>query len=301
MSAAASILTVIVLTRDEVIHLPRLFASFEGIACRFMVVDSGSTDGTAELARRLGAEVHVHPFENQARQFNWALNALSIETPWIMRMDADEYLLPELAEELARVLPAAAADVGGWMVRRRVFFWGRWIRHGGYYPTWLLRVWRSGAGRLEDRAMDEHVVLERGKTLRLDHDLVDENLKGLGVWTDKHNRYADREVLDILQPAGEGAFPTGQAGRRRRLKLSVYGRAPLFLRAWLYWAYRYVLRLGFLDGRPGLVFHFLQGFWYRFLVDAKLYEYKLRKAPASKQEHNCSETARPSRKSGETE
>lgn len=281
------LLTVIVLTRDEAIHLPRLVASFDGVPCRFVVVDSGSTDGTEGLARKLGAEVHQHPFENHARQFNWALDTLPIETPWTMRMDADEYLLPDLAQELVRILPQASPDVGGWMVRRRMVFWGRWIRHGGIYPTWLLRIWRTGLGRLEARLMDEHVILSEGKIRRLDHDIADENMKGLGFWTDKHNHYADREVLDILAGASGGAtIPAGQAGWRRRFKLSFYMRVPCFLRAFLYWGFRYFLRLGFVDGRPGLVFHFLQGFWYRFLVDAKLYEHELRKARHSKQKRN---------------
>ncbi len=296
MSRGPALLTVIALTYDEAIHLPRLVASFAGLPCRFFVVDSGSTDGTPEVAQDLGAEVVSHPFESYAAQFNWALDNLTIDTPWVMRMDADEYILPALAEELTRVLPAAPASVGGWMVRRRVFFWGRWIRHGGYYPTWLLRVWRTGSGRIETRLMDEHVVLSEGGTRCLKHDLVDENLKGLGPWTDKHNRYADREVIDLATKNSgldEVGVPVGQAGRRRRLKFSVYARAPLFLRAFLYWVYRYVFLLGFLDGMPGLVFHFLQGFWYRFLVDAKLYERRLREAGA------WGETARKSGKAAE--
>ena len=281
MSESPALLTVIVLTRDEAVHLPRLIESLARLSCRILVVDSGSTDGTAEIAQRFGAEVVSHPFESHAAQFNWALDHLTINTPWVMRMDADEYLLPALAEELAGTLPAAPATVGGWMVRRRVFFWGRWIRHGGYYPTWLLRVWRTGAGRIEERLMDEHAVLSKGEIRRLEHDIVDENLKGLGPWTDKHNRYADHEVLDLVERntgLDESGAPAGQAGRRRRLKFSLYGRAPLFLRAFLYWVYRYFFRLGLLDGVPGLVFHFLQGFWYRFLVDAKLYERRLREA-----------------------
>lgn len=110
-----ALLTVIVLTRDEAFHLPRLIASFEGLRCRFVIVDSGSTDGTGNVARELGAEVHVHPFETHARQFNWALENIPIATPWTMRMDADEYLLPGLVDELAKVLPTAPADVGGWV------------------------------------------------------------------------------------------------------------------------------------------------------------------------------------------
>lgn len=284
MNNHRKLLTVIVLTQDEVLHLPRLFASLAGIECRLVVVDSGSTDGTQDLARKLGAEVLFHPFENQATQFNWALDHLSIDTPWVMRMDADEYLLPGLADELSEKLPGTPQKVNGWMVRRRVYFWGRWIRHGGYYPTWLLRVWRTGAGRLEARSMDEHVVLASGKATCLEHDIADENIKGLTFWTEKHNYYADREVLDVLEtkPGSTGAgLPDGQAGQRRKLKFSVYGHAPLYLRAVLYWAYRYFIRLGILDGMPGLVFHFLQGFWYRFLIDAKIHEKRLLAASGS--------------------
>ncbi|MGH8127393.1 MAG: glycosyltransferase family 2 protein [Gammaproteobacteria bacterium] len=304
MSNGKTLLTVVVLTRDEALHLSRLVASFEGLPCRFVIVDSGSTDGTGDVARELGADVYVHPFETHARQFNWALDNILIETPWTMRMDADEYLLPELTDELTRVLQDAPDNVGGWVVRRRMVFWGRWIRHGGYYPTWLLRVWRTGSGRIEARFMDEHVVLAAGEVRRLKHDIVDENHKGLGFWTDKHNRYANREVLDLLGMNTDDAEvrrPVGQAGLRRSLKLSLYIRAPLFLRALLFWIYRYFFRLGFIDGRAGLVFIFLQTFWYRFLVDAKLYEHKLCKETALFQKRNCSEMAPSSKKSGKTE
>ncbi len=276
MSRNLPIVTVIVLVKNESLHLSRLIRSFDADPSRFVIVDSGSTDGTAELARQLGADVYAHPFENHARQFNWALETIPVDTPWIMRMDGDEYLLPELAAEMARVLPASDREVSGWFIRRRVYFWDHWIRHGGYYPTWLLRIWRTGRGCLEDRAMNEHVVLKGGGSiLRMKHDLVDNNLKGLGFWIDKHNGYSDREVLDFLYRP-EGDAPPGQAGLRRRLKLSIYMRAPVFFRAWLYWIYRYFIRLGFLDGLPGMVFHFLQGFWYWFLVDAKLYEQRLK-------------------------
>jgi hypothetical protein len=192
-----------------------------------------------------------------------------------MRLDADERLTPELAEELSARLAALPGDATALLVKRRVYFWGRWIRHGGYYPTWLLRIWRHGRARCEQRWMDEHMIVDGGRTLRLDHDIIDENHKGLTFWTDKHNRYADREVIDLLalrERARTGGALDDQPGSRRWLKENLYGRAPLFWRAFGYWFYRYVLRLGFLDGRPGLVFHFLQGFWYRFLVDAKLAE-----------------------------
>jgi glycosyltransferase involved in cell wall biosynthesis len=267
-------LTVVILTKDEEQNLPICLASLAALQPVVWIVDSGSTDRTLQIAETAGCRIVAHQWTTYADQLNWALANLTITTPWVMRLDADERLTPELAEELAAKLPTLPGDVSGLLVKRRVYFWGRWIRHGGYYPTWLLRVWRHGHARCEDRWMDEHMTIESGRTLRLAHDIVDENHKGLTFWTDKHNRYADREVKDLiaLSRRARSAAPADQAGRRRWAKEAIYGRAPLFIRPLAYWMYRYFLRLGFLDGLPGLVFHFLQGFWYRFLVDAKLYE-----------------------------
>lgn len=268
-------LSVIILTLNEETNLPVALASLRGLDCEIFVVDSGSVDRTVEIARAAGCRVVEHPWESYAAQFNWALDNLLIATPWVMRLDADERLTPELAQELLARLPALPDDVTGLLLKRRVHFWGRWIRYGDYYPTWLLRIWRNGRARCEQRWMDEHMVVGSGLTLRLDHDIIDENHKGLTFWTDKHNRYADREVKDLLafqHRSGAVTELDDQPGSRRWLKERLYGRGPLFWRAGAYWFYRYVLRLGFLDGRPGLVFHFLQAFWYRFLVDAKLVE-----------------------------
>jgi glycosyltransferase involved in cell wall biosynthesis len=284
--SAPRLLSVVILTHQEEANLGFCLASLRGLDSDIYVVDSGSTDATIAIAEQAGAHAVSHPFENHAHQLNWALKTLPIATAWVMRLDADERLTPELVTELNALLPTAPAEVTGLMVKRRVYFWGRWIRHGGYYPTWLLRVWRRGQARCEPVWMDEHMVLDGDRTLRLEHDLIDENRKGLGFWTDKHNRYADREVKDILarESAAKAAGTLdGQAGRRRWMKQNLYLRSPRFLRALLYWLYRYVILLGFLDGRPGLVFHFLQGFWYRFLVDAKLEEIE-RDAPANAEE-----------------
>jgi glycosyltransferase involved in cell wall biosynthesis len=268
-----ALITVIVLTRDEERNLPFLLASLEGLPCRVQVVDSGSVDRTLEIARAHGGEIATRAWTTHADQINWALENLPIDTPWTMRMDADERLTPALAAELLRKLPELPDDVTGLLIKRQVWFWGRWIRHGGYYPTWLLRVWRTGRARCEARAMDEHMVVDGGNVVRLEHDIIDENHKGLTFWTDKHNRYADREVKDILSARrASGKDLADQAAKRRWYKENLYLRAPLFFRAFAYWFMRYVILLGFLDGRPGLVFHFLQGFWYRFLVDAKLWE-----------------------------
>jgi glycosyltransferase involved in cell wall biosynthesis len=272
----ARTLTVLILTKDEEANLPTTLASLAELGATVVVVDSGSTDRTVELARAAGCEVHHHAFTTQAEQVNWALDHLPLDTPWVMRLDADERVTPELVRELRAALPAAPAEVTGYELKRRVYFWGSWIKHGGYYPTWLFRVWRRGTARSEQRWMDEHMVSSGGCVARLGHDIIDENHKGLGFWIDKHNRYADREMKDLLAQREEAAGAVaGQAGRRRWLKQNVYARSPLFVRAILYWLFRYFVRLGFLDGLPGLVFHFNQALWYRLLVDAKIHEARL--------------------------
>jgi glycosyltransferase involved in cell wall biosynthesis len=275
------LVAIVILTQDEQENLPSTVASFAGLDHELFIVDSGSTDATEQIATRAGAQVVHHAFTSHADQLNWALDNLPITAPWVMRLDADERVTPELVDELSTALAAAPRDVIGFMLKRRVYFWGRWIKHGGYYPTWLFRVWRRGAARSEQRWMDEHMV-SSGRVLRLEHDIIDENHKGLTFWTDKHNRYADREVKDQLaaEEAEQTGGVAGQAARRRWMKQNVYARSPRFARASAYWFLRYFLLLGFLDGKPGLVFHFLQGFWYRFLVDAKLEE-RQRAAPTS--------------------
>jgi len=267
-------LSCLILTRDEEQNLPVALRSLSGLGAEVFIVDSGSIDRTAEIARAAGCHLVEHAFTTHARQLNWALENLPIRTEWVMRLDADERLTPELLDELRAALPRLPSDVTGLMLKRRVYFWGRWIRHGGYYPIWLLRVWRRGAAVCEDRDMDEHMLVSRGRIERLTYDFIDENHKGLDFWIDKHNRYASKEVAALR--AGVPTRDAERAGkaiaRKSFLKDRVYGRSPRFLRAFLYWFYRYFLQLGFLDGRAGFVFHFLQGFWYRTLVDAKLTE-----------------------------
>jgi glycosyltransferase involved in cell wall biosynthesis len=279
-NGAGKVLSIVILTFNEEANLPRCLQSLTGLDCDLFVVDSGSTDRTAEIARNFGATVVQHPFVNQGKQLNWALDHLPIRTPWVMRLDADERLTDELADELKASLPLMSATVSAAEMKRRVYFWGRWIRHGGYYPVWLLRLWRHGMARCEERWMDEHMIVQSGITMRLRNDFIDENHKGLGFWIDKHNRYADREVADMIAAAAGDSdrAADGRIARRRWLKRNLYGKMPLYWRAFFYWFYRYFILLGFLDGKPGLVFHFLQAFWYRFMIDAKLHEASIKTA-----------------------
>lgn len=270
-------LTVIILAFNEEQHLARCLESLRGVAKRTVVVDCFSTDGTVAIAQERGADVVQHAWINYATQFNWALDNVSIDTQWTMRLDADEIVTPELADALRQELPRYPGTVMGLTVNRQIHFLGRWIRHGGIYPLRMLRLWRTGHGRCENRWMDEHMIVE-GEIAHLGADIADINLNNVTWWTAKHNQYASREAVDLLMHRRHGSQEGAQAqlnfqaGIKRWLKMRVYARLPLGLRALLYFLYRYFLRLGFLDGWQGLAFHFLQGFWYRFLVDVKVHE-----------------------------
>ncbi|MBN8449616.1 MAG: glycosyltransferase family 2 protein [Candidatus Accumulibacter sp.] len=274
-------LVAVILTFNEELHLARCIASVKEIASSIVVVDCFSTDSTVAIAQANGARVIHRPWVNYASQFNWALTQLDGDAEWVLRIDADEYLTSDLMAEIKTRLPSVGATIDGVYCSRRMTFQGTLIRYGGLFPVRVLRIFRHGRGECENRWMDEHIKIS-GPTVDFAGELIDDNLNSLTWWTDKHNRYASREVVDILNlefgfmPHDSVASLRGgkQAGVKRWLKEVVYSRLPGGFRAFAYFLYRYVIRLGFLDGQAGTSFHFLQGFWYRYLVDAKLAEVK---------------------------
>jgi glycosyltransferase involved in cell wall biosynthesis len=244
-----------------------------------IVVDSGSSDATQEIARRAGAVVVTHPFDNYGAQRNWALSSLPIQTAWVLNIDADERVTSELQASMLQVLGRDDAAIDGYLVCRRTMFMGRWIRHGGHYPAWHLRLFRAGRGRCEDRLYDQHFIVD-GAVRKLEGDLIDVLATDVVTFSQRHVRWAALEAGEqegITEPAGRirGRFASDNPIVLRRRLREVYDGMPLFLRPLLYFIYRYIIRLGFLDGREGLVFHVLQGFWYRFLVDAIILERRL--------------------------
>lgn len=274
-------LTVIILTKNEELHLGRALENLKGFARDVCVVDSFSTDRTTEIATRYGARVYQNKFINYALQFKWALEHCDINTEWIMRLDADELIEEDLQTNLASAIPNFSSDIVGINLKRKHIFWGRWIKHGGRYPLVLLRVWRKGHGRIEERWMDEHMVVWGGKTVTIDGGFADHNLNDLSFFTDKHNKYATREALDVLirkydldkqDAALSSTSASFQAAAKRWIKENLYNQLPFTLSSTGYFLFRYFLQLGFLDGMPGFVYHFLQGYWYRFLVGAKIAE-----------------------------
>lgn len=286
-------LSVLILTGNEEKNIGKCLASIAPLGAKTYIMDSLSEDRTIEIAESMGAIVKQRAWTTHADQFNWGLDNLGIDSKWIMRIDADEEITPDLAVAIRKFLTNPPSDVAGIYIRRRVYFMGQWIRHGGYYPTWLLRIFRNGHGRCEALFMDEHIVVSDGRTVSIHEDIIDKNNKGLTFWINKHNMYASREVEDILnkeqarsdqreqKDVMQASLIGQQDSVKRWVKDKIYLRTPLFLRPFLYFIYRYFLRLGFLDGTRGLIFHFLQAFWYRFLVDAKLYEYRLQQQQKS--------------------
>lgn len=278
-------ISLVILTYNEEKQIARCINSAKENCEEIFIIDSFSSDSTVKISENLGARVFQKEWmNNHAKQFNWGLDNLPIITEWVLRLDADEYLTPELANEITQKLSALNKNITGVILKRRVYFMNRWIKHGGYYPTYLLRLWRYGSGKYEERWMDEHVKLGHGKTITFENDFVDDNLNNLTWWTNKHNHYATREAVDLLNikykflktDSIDAELSEAQDKRKRWFKENLYSRLPLFLRPFFYFIYRYIFKLGFLDGIPGLIWHFLQGFWYRFLVDAKIYDIERR-------------------------
>lgn len=274
----------VVLTYNEEKHIERCIRSLMPFAEEVWVVDSFSTDRTVEIAEALGARTVKHPFENQAQQFNWAIRHCDIQGDWIWRVDADEYISEDCGRKVEETIATCADDVNGIYVNKAIVFMGRRLKHGGWYPAPQIKVVRKGYGESENKVMDEHLIVTSGRTVSVDGDQTDENLNDLTWWSDKHNKYASREAVNMLlmqyemDADAEGVRPKffgTEAERKRWLKVR-YARMPLFLRPLLYFLVRYVVKRGFMDGKEGFVWYVLQGFWYRFLVDAKIYEIKRR-------------------------
>ena len=275
-------ITALILTYNEEKHIARCINSLKEYCKEIFIIDSFSGDDTIKIANKLGAKVYQHTFENQARQFNWAINNCPITSDWIWRVDADEYIEPLLAEKVVTCLQNIAPDVNGIYVNKKIVFMGRPLLHGGWYPAQQIKIIRKRYGASEDKWMDEHLIIFSGTTISIDGDQTDENLNDLSWWTQKHNNYSGREAIYmLLMEYGIGSrdkevrpkFLGTGAERKRWLKMK-YIKAPLFLRPFINFFIQYILKAGFLDGKQGFIWHFLQGFWYRFLVDAKIYEIK---------------------------
>lgn len=259
-------LAVIILVGEEKLHIRRCLGKLQPLEPRqIFVVESQPSDGTHEIAVEMGAITAFNKWPGlYAKQFNWALDNLPIEAKWVLRMDADEYLTDDTIERLKSDLPNMTDDVSGLNIELKRKFRGGEIRHGtaGIRQA---RIFRFGIGRCEDRAMDEHIVVSKGRIIDYPGAFYDDSLMPFEEWKEKHRGYARREAQDAISLFANPerlAHPSPND-----LKKSKYYRLPPYLRAFAYFCIRYFLKFGFLDGVAGFRWHFWQGLWYRCLVD----------------------------------
>lgn len=275
----------IILTKDEELHIERCINSAMGICSDVWVIDSYSTDRTCNLARAMGAHVVQHAFTNQAEQFNWAIDNLPITNQWIWRLDADEVISRRLAKIADQELEKLPEKVNGVYVNKKIVFMDHALKHGGWYPAPQIKLIRRGYGRSENKIMDEHLIVLSGETVHWDGDQTDWNLRPLSWWWHKHEGYAKREALNMIQMESEGmsrseeeqvhARLLGTGAERKRWIKKIYAHCPLYVRPIVYFFSRYFLMGGWMDGYAGWYWHTRQGLRYRMLVDYELS--KLRK------------------------
>jgi glycosyltransferase involved in cell wall biosynthesis len=272
-------ISALVLTKNEELNLEECLKSLADWCEEIHVVDSYSTDRTVEIAERYGARVTQHVFEGHARQRSWALQTLPIRSEWVIALDADQRVTAELREELLEAVSQAPEGVAGFYVKRRQVFRGRWIRHGGYYPKYMLKVFRRHAARFDENEFDDRVYVD-GRTAKLRNDIIEANQKewSISFFIEKHNHYASVVAAEELDRK-EGRSPYflkpalfGTPDQRTLWLKQRWMSLPLFVRPLLLFGYRYFLRLGFLDGKEGFLFHVLQSFWFRLLVDVRIEE-----------------------------
>ncbi len=274
-------ISAVILTYNEENNIKDCIDSVYGFAEEIFIVDSGSTDRTLTiLAQYENIKVINHPFENYSQQRNWAISNLSFSTDWILNMDADHRLTSEFKQDVLQHFQIGISqDTNGFLASRKTMFMGKWIKYGGHYPTYHAVLFRRGFGQCEDKLYDQHFKVD-GKTIKLKGDIIDLITESLSTFTLRHDKWSNLEAWEQFSQTNyndqviKGNLSAGNPIAQRRMLKNIYQKFPLFVRPFIYFFIRYFLRLGFLDGTRGLIFHFLQCFWFRFLIDAKIYELK---------------------------
>ncbi len=273
-------ITAIILTFNEEKNITDCLNSIYNWVDEIIIVDSYSTDNTLAIVKNYEIQYYQHTFSNYSEQRNWALNNIPIKNNWILNLDADHRVTEQLGAELQLLFKQEVdLSINGFLASRKTLFMGKWIKYGGHYPTYHAVLFRKRFGYCEERLYDQHFKVE-GAVKKLNGDIIDLITESITTFTLRHNKWSDLEAFE--QFSGrltnnnkliKGSFK-GNAIQKRRYLKNIYDSFPLFLRPFIYFFVRYFLRLGFLDGKRGLIFHFLQCFWFRFLIDAKIYELK---------------------------
>ncbi len=277
--------TAIVLTYNEERNLPKCLDSIAGRAAEVIVVDSFSTDATIQIANARVDKVVQHQYDGHPQQWQWTLANVPITHEWVFAIDADFVVTQRLWDDLARKLGDTAAD--GFYVRHREIFRGRRISYGGVYPNHWLRIFRKDKVKIDlDERVDVHFHVA-GKVDRIEFDVEEQNYKDDNIffWIQKQNTFARKHAQEELERKERTIAPPvpprffGTPDQRKMRMKQVWYRLPLYVRPFIYFFYRYVLRFGFLDGKQGFVYHFTQGFLYRLLVDINIDEIVNRSKP----------------------
>jgi hypothetical protein len=262
-------------------HLPRLLQSIAGLNAGVYILDSGSTDQTIAIAQNAVVEILQHPFKNHPRQWDYALKSFNIKTPWVICLDADQVITRQLYNRLLNFRDAHHQQVNGIYFNRKNFFKGKWIKHGGYFPFYLLKMIRYGVGYSDlNENMDHRFVVPGNTLIWKDGYLLEENLKenSIGFWINKHNHYSDLVAIEEVERMRKLRQQTikprffGTPDQRTAWLKQLWWKLPRYARPAMYFIYRIFFQLGILDGPTGIVFHFLQGFWFRLVVDIKIDE-----------------------------
>jgi len=273
-----NLFSIIILTFNEEIHIERCIRNASLVSNNIFVIDSYSTDRTVEIAKKYTKNIYYGKFESFSSKLNWAIANLPISSKWTIRLDADEIFCQNFIENVCSIVESQQQSVTGIYVRRQLWFLNKWMRHGAMYPIYSLRIWRTGLVLCENRLLDEHMILKEGISILSKLDIIDNPKISINLWIQKHNKYSDTEVMNLLLDASSSEeikpslFRGKQNETSRYLKNKVYYKMPLFIRAIMYFLYRYIFKLGFLDGKEGFIWHILHGFWYRLLIDIKIFE-----------------------------
>jgi glycosyltransferase involved in cell wall biosynthesis len=273
--------TFLILTFNEEKHLPRLLESIKELCAETFVLDSGSTDQTENICKDRKIPVKYRKFDNHPKQWHYALHAFEIRTPWVIGLDADQIVTPELLQQLKSFKDEDYKGIDGIYFNRKNYFKGKWIRYGGYYPVYLLKMFRFNVGYSDLNENMDHRFIVPGRTVvwKRGH-LIEENLKEneIAFWIMKHNTYSDqlgdeeKDRIEHKRIQVTKANFWGSPNERNAWLKRLWWKLPRYVRPVLYFAYRMIFQLGFLDGKTGILFHFLQGFWFRLIVDVKIGE-----------------------------
>ena len=275
----------IILTFNEEIHLLRLLASIKELNAPIYILDSGSTDRTFKVIEEVKTEdevkveIKVNQFENHPKQWDFALKNFDVKTPWIIGLDADQIVTPELFNLLKNFKDEDYKNINAIYFNRKNFFQGTWIKHGGYYPFYMLKMFRTEIGFSDLNENMDHRFVAPGKSLIWkDGYLLEENLKenDTEFWIAKHRKYskliAEEEYERLYSNRSQTVDPLffGNPDQRRAWFKRLWWNLPLGLRPYLYFSYRLIFKLGILDGKTGIYFHYLHALWFRKLVDKEL-------------------------------